>query len=158
MTVEDFDKYAKLAMANAEYYFDKRFDPTMKKYALEKKRFFLGMQRKNLDRKKHNVPCLAGRSIAVLEPNGAVRPCELLDIFGNVRNFDYDLPKLLRSPDAMKVKEWIRDTTCECTHCVFADNALSHNFTASMIQIPIQMMAHKEEKNETFGNNPNLQS
>ena len=61
--------------------------------------------------------CQAGNIIAVLEPDGSVRLCELSDIIGNVRDAGYDLKKVLFSDQAVVAREKIRH--CACTHACF---------------------------------------
>jgi MoaA/NifB/PqqE/SkfB family radical SAM enzyme len=48
--------------------------------------------------KGKSVPykCLAGKTIAVLEPDGEVRSCEIFGKLGNVRNYNYDINRVLK--------------------------------------------------------------
>jgi len=48
-----------------------------------------------LNGKKLPVKCLAGKIIAVLEPDGEVRICELRRKLGNVRDYNYDINKIV---------------------------------------------------------------
>jgi radical SAM protein with 4Fe4S-binding SPASM domain len=72
------------------------------------------------------IPCYAGRLNLVLRENGDVYPCEILqERFGNVRDHDYDLQKMLRTEEAGKILEAIRSEQCHCTHeCYFLTNTL----------------------------------
>ncbi len=59
--------------------------------------------------------CQAGRQGVVLESNGKLRLCEELpDAFGNVRDNDYDIPKMLASPQARKLIDWVWESKCRC--------------------------------------------
>ena len=68
--------------------------------------------------------CLAGERIAVLEWDGGVRLCELTPVIGNVRNMDYDLFGVLRSPQALKLKSNMGE--CACTHACFLNSSLPY--------------------------------
>jgi len=72
------------------------------------------------------TPCYAGRLNLVLTETGGVYPCETLtESFGNVRDFDYDLRRVLRNEPAQTVMRSIRDNRCHCTHeCYFMTNIL----------------------------------
>jgi radical SAM protein with 4Fe4S-binding SPASM domain len=76
--------------------------------------------------KRRLIPCYAGRLNMVLTENGDVYPCEILsDTFGNIRDFDYDVNKVLRSERARKVVSAIMHDQCYCTHeCYFMTNIL----------------------------------
>jgi MoaA/NifB/PqqE/SkfB family radical SAM enzyme len=76
------------------------------------------------------IPCLAGKKLVVLRADGRIDPCEILDSlykgkekpwgfddfsFGNVRESDYDMSKIVRSKKARRVKEFIEKSQCHCT-------------------------------------------
>lgn len=63
------------------------------------------------------VPCQAGRKLLVIYENGDVYPCELLkEKFGNLRDVDYDIKKLLFSDDGKSIKRKINPgKACSCT-------------------------------------------
>ncbi|MFC1852048.1 radical SAM/SPASM domain-containing protein [candidate division CSSED10-310 bacterium] len=63
------------------------------------------------------VPCSAGQSIGVLEPNGDVRLCEMKPLVGNVRKNDYDFGKVWWGKKADEMRMSI--TNCSCTHACF---------------------------------------
>jgi radical SAM protein with 4Fe4S-binding SPASM domain len=76
--------------------------------------------------KKQITPCYAGRTRVVMSPNGDIYPCETKGypngncqnkwIMGNVRNFDYNLTKLLQSKTAREVVSRIATDKCHCEH------------------------------------------
>lgn len=72
------------------------------------------------------TPCYAGRLNLVLTETGGVYPCETLtEGFGNVRDFDYDLRRVMRDKPAQAVMRSIRDHRCHCTHeCYLMTNIL----------------------------------
>ena len=51
--------------------------------------------------------------------------CEMLDrTLGNLREYDYDLPRLWNSPRAVELRNWIQDTKCQCTQECFLSMSL----------------------------------
>jgi len=75
---------------------------------------------------KRLIPCYAGKLNLVLTENGDVYPCEILtNTFGNIKNYDYDMGKIIQSEKAKKVIESIQNSQCFCTHeCYFMTNIL----------------------------------
>lgn len=76
--------------------------------------------------------CQAGERLIEMSEYGEVFPCELLDTlikeghanpqgafkasaFGNVRDFDYDLGKLMNSAQARRVRDFIQAKGCACS-------------------------------------------
>lgn len=88
------------------------------------------LQRRLINRtmldQKRIIPCYAGRLNLVLSESGNVYPCEILEeTFGNVRDYDYDMEKVLQSDSAKKIIGSIMDNKCYCTHeCYFMTNIL----------------------------------
>lgn len=77
-------------------------------------------------KKRRIVPCYAGRLNIVLTETGDVSPCEILtESLGNVRDYGYDVRRVLRSERAGKAVRAIREGRCACTHeCNFITNIL----------------------------------
>ena len=76
---------------------------------------------------KYVSPCMASSTFGIIEANGAVRACEILDKkVGNVRDFDYNLMSLWRSSTNKNIRKWIKDTKCNCHYdCAWSFNILS---------------------------------
>lgn len=76
--------------------------------------------------KRRVVPCYAGRLNVVLTETGDVSPCEILtEGLGNVRDYGYNVRRVLRSERAMNAIRAIREGRCRCTHeCNFITNIL----------------------------------
>jgi MoaA/NifB/PqqE/SkfB family radical SAM enzyme len=74
--------------------------------------------------RKH--PCYAGRLNLVMTESGEVYPCEILNTtFGNIREHDYDMKKLLHANTAPSILSTIAEKRCYCTHeCNFITNIL----------------------------------
>jgi radical SAM protein with 4Fe4S-binding SPASM domain len=81
---------------------------------------------RTMHHKKRLIPCYAGQLNLVLRENGDVYPCEILtESFGNVRDHDYDIMKVINSEKAAGILNAIRNHTCYCTHeCYFMTNIL----------------------------------
>ncbi len=63
------------------------------------------------------IPCYAGILSIVITEEGEVYPCEILDkSFGNLRDNDYGIRKILNSKKAASLKKFINDKRCHCTH------------------------------------------
>lgn len=75
---------------------------------------------------KRLIPCYAGRLNLVLTEIGDVYPCEILsETFGNIRDYDYDVGKIIKSEKAERVIDSIMNNRCYCTHeCYFMTNIL----------------------------------
>lgn len=76
----------------------------------------------SLKDKKAGIPCLAGYQSVVLLPNGDLKICELRnEIFGNLREVNYQFSKLWQSQKAEKIRAKIKN--CYCTQeCVYTTN------------------------------------
>lgn len=78
------------------------------------------------------MPCVAGRKMLIVRENGDVLPCELLGkqiadgtlpadaapaspLLGNLRNTDFNLDRLLSSPEARRILAFISTGQCPCT-------------------------------------------
>jgi MoaA/NifB/PqqE/SkfB family radical SAM enzyme len=59
--------------------------------------------------------CSAGNNICVIDADGEVRVCELKDPVGNLRNYDYDIRKILNK----RLKH-----NCTCTHACFQNASI----------------------------------
>ena len=70
-----------------------------------------------LKKRKQVTPCYAGISNIHMNYNGEMWPCCVLggeQTLGNVRDWEYNIKKLLRSDQAMKSKKYIADGNCAC--------------------------------------------
>jgi hypothetical protein len=64
----------------------------------------------------------------VVNERADVLPCEILNQrLGSLKEYDYDLTRLLANPPALQLVEWIRDTRCHCTfECALATSLIFH--------------------------------
>lgn len=113
-------------MLNAEEW--KKIKPYVEKLTLEGLSRFYKKRKKLLNEvyykilKGEKVPykCLAGEIIAVLEPDGQVRSCEIRKKLGNVRDYEYDILKILKLDNIPK--------RCKnCIHPCFIGPSMSYD-------------------------------
>ncbi len=64
--------------------------------------------------------CQAGKVIAVLEPDGQVRSCEIFRKLGNVRDYNYDMKEILK-------KDKIPRRCKDCIHPCFLSPSMSYS-------------------------------
>lgn len=81
---------------------------------------------KTLEEQRRQIPCYAGRSNIVMTETGEIYPCEILtDSYGNVRNHNYDIGKVLNTTEARVSNLAIDAELCHCTHeCNMMTNIL----------------------------------
>jgi len=81
---------------------------------------------RTLTEQRRQIPCYAGRTNLVLSETGEVYPCEMLtESFGNVRDHDYDLRKVIQTEEARENIASIKSGQCFCSHeCYFMTNIL----------------------------------
>ena len=143
LTDAEFEKYKDIVLTTEEYYMSKKFNPLIKWYLLAKKKYFLNLQKDAMKTNKMDVQCLAGQSIFVLEHNGIVKGCELLEPLGNVRDGGYNPNKILKSKNGQIFVNRIKKTKCACTHCVFLYHSIDHDPITALIKIPLYGLLHK---------------
>ncbi|HJP17024.1 MAG TPA: radical SAM protein [Nitrospinota bacterium] len=98
---------------------------------------------------KFITPCYAGYLNAVMYEDGDVFPCELLDQkIGNIRDFDYDFGALWNSEKNKRIRSFIKDTKCFCTHECF----LTTNILFNPKQV-LKMLLVKSENGKSISTN-----
>jgi MoaA/NifB/PqqE/SkfB family radical SAM enzyme len=126
-TPEQFDRAVAMSMElNAQLY-NRRF-PEWRATWLSYIRGVYRFQREHITKGKIPGTCQAGIGLAVIEPDGRVRFCELLDEVGDLRKEGLDWRKVWLGPKAVDQRRWIRESRCSCTHCV----NMGHSIDASM--------------------------
>jgi MoaA/NifB/PqqE/SkfB family radical SAM enzyme len=85
--------------------------------------------------------CTAGRDMAVLEPEGGVRLCELTPVLGNVRATGLDLAAVLAGKAARRGRRAAR--SCACTNACFLERgSRSHPLALLRSLLPPAGPAH----------------
>ena len=70
--------------------------------------------------KRQGGGCAAGSLGGVVYSDGSVKVCEMLDApLGNLRDFDYDLPRIWAGAAARRMRHEIQATGCQCTQECF---------------------------------------
>lgn len=93
--------------------------------------------------KKMVLPCFCGNKLVVIYENGDVFPCELLDrTFGNLKENDYNLKKIINKHDNKNfTKKNIRNG-CYCTwECAQNNNVVFNH--ASMLELFKRYLAYR---------------
>ena len=84
-----------------------------------------------------SFPCTAGETVAVIDYNGDVRACELLEKFASLKDFDYDFSKLWNANERQAELEKIDGgKSCWCTHVCFIHNSLQHSQKGLLFDVP----------------------
>ena len=81
---------------------------------------------KTLSKGEPVTPCVAGRKLLIISETGEVYPCEILDkSMGNLRDFGFDLRRLVNREQNKELLKWIRESKCKCSfECALAANVL----------------------------------
>lgn len=78
------------------------------------------IRRKTIETNAFQIPCVAGNKIVVMYAEGEVHPCETLGYeIGNIRDYEYDMKRLLQCERAKTIREKIIKEHCFCTHECF---------------------------------------
>jgi len=145
-SVEKLKDFYKIALDNEEFYFKKRFNKKRVGLNLGYKmtrRFYTGIinylyiiQMKTIKGEKWPFRCLAGQTSLVIYPKGDVSVCELLPSIGNLRDYDFDMKKLINSDKWKEKLKMIKDIKCSCTHDCFIYNTINHTPIARFFYVP----------------------
>ncbi len=125
LTPEEFKEYQRISIETETHYMT--YSRLGSWYAKRYREMFYKNQEHSLKGEPWNTDCTAGITSAVIYADGEVGVCELLGPIGNIKDNGHDLPAMLGSEKAMKLKKFIKDTRCRCTHCVFLSNTMRHS-------------------------------
>jgi len=89
-------------------------------------------------KKQWGFPCIAGHTVGVIEHDGTIRLCELRNKIGNLKDFNYDFPKLWNSSSAIEERKQIKKDGCErnCTHICFIRRSLEKSPKTIFYSLP----------------------
>lgn len=81
---------------------------------------------KTKENKEKPPSCQALRKALVINESGEVFPCEVLNrSLGNLRNYNYNITKILGTKKVKIMKQWIKRTKCKCTwECIIPLNII----------------------------------
>ena len=72
---------------------------------------------KTIKENRYFIPCQAAKLELVIDEVGQVYPCEILSkTLGNLRDYGLDFRKLWENEEADRIRSFIKDTKCFCTH------------------------------------------
>lgn len=87
-----------------------------------------------LKERKRKHSCSAGRKMVIVSESGLVKPCEMLEgDFGNLKDFDYNVKKVLSTERAKETLKFIKDKKCACTF----ENAIQNSIVNNVSNWPI---------------------
>ena len=77
---------------------------------------------------ERDEPCVAGKKMIVVNEKAEVLPSEMLHKkLGNLKDYDYDIPRLLANARSPRLVRWIRTSKCHCTfECAWATSIVYH--------------------------------
>jgi MoaA/NifB/PqqE/SkfB family radical SAM enzyme len=122
---KEWDNISAELMRFHSYWHRKRMNKIKAFLVTNKIKYQYNIYAQILKYKRMPFKCQAGNIIAVLEPNGDVKLCELTDTIGNVRNNNYDFRKTLFSDQANDMRKIIK--RCACTHACFLEPSIRLN-------------------------------
>jgi len=82
------------------------------------------------------VPCLAGKTIAVVEPDGTLKACELRGAVQNLADTGWDMGAAWYGPEMGEEVHRIAADECDCTHVCFVQSSRDHSLFATFLQVP----------------------
>lgn len=94
-----------------------------------------------------SFPCTAGETVAVVDYNGDVRACELVEKFASLREFEYDFSALWNSRARRAEVERIDGgKACWCTHVCFIHSSLQHSRKGLLFDVPKNYLTRRDWK------------
>ena len=92
------------------------------------------------------APCLAGKTIGVIEPDGALRACELRDKVSNLEDSGWDFNAQWYSTKLNDEVHQIRVDRCDCTHVCFVQSSRDHSLRATLLEVPGLWLRYRQGK------------
>jgi len=153
--INKLKNFYSIALKTSQYYFDKKFKNNRIHLNLGKNitnMFHLGItktlyniQINSLKSKKWPTKCLAGKTSVVIYPEGEVSVCEMMKSFANLKDYDYNIHKILKSKKAREIFRKInrQESPCPCTHNCFIYNTINHSPFIRFFHIPLNYIKWK---------------
>ena len=117
---EEIENIIKIIKNNYDYYKGysniKKHSWIMPKISILLQKSYLDVFKEIIDNEKQVIPCFAYKTSLVLYPYGDSSFCEPLKGFANFRDYNYDYEKLIKSKQAKKQIELIKNNGCYCYH------------------------------------------
>lgn len=145
--IEEIKKIHRKFLLSREFYIKKRnkgLSEILEKIAtLGATNYVITAKERVLSSKNLPFVCTAGRNIIVIEANGDVKLCELQSKIGNLKEYDYNIERILKSEKAKQKFKQIKN--CKCTHICFLNMSIAN--TKSLFKIPYYYLKYKLKKN-----------
>lgn len=95
------------------------------------------------------APCFSGIGDIVILPDGGVSRCEMLSSFANLRDYEWDLQKLLRSDVA--AKHFAKTKSCWCIHdCSIAMSIMyDKTLILNLLSKPLEKSSKKTSRGQS---------
>ncbi len=124
------------------YYIQRRKSGLLEKISvLGITKYTQSLKERVLDAGDFPFECSAGKNIIVIEPTGDVKLCELLPPVGNLKDYEYDIEKLLKNHKTIEISATVKD--CKCTHVCFINMSIA-NDNKTLFKIPYYYMKWKK--------------
>lgn len=94
--------------------------------------------------KEWDMECTAGDTSAVIDYNGDLRICELREPVGNLRQCNFEFPRLWRSNEKKREIERMKRDRCFCTHPCFIMDSLRHSREAKLFKLARRFWMYKK--------------
>ena len=94
------------------------------------------------------VPCVAGKSICVIEPGGEIKACELRSAVVRLQDYDFNLTRALNSQEMQAERRRIQQQKCYCTHGCFLSVSLQKSPVHTFIRSPLRSIGVRYGKTE----------
>jgi len=81
---------------------------------------------KTKKKKERLLQCVVGKKLIEIDSDGTIIPCEMLDVnFGNMRDYDYDIKRVLKTKKALDFFKFLKRKDCYCTwECAMKNNII----------------------------------
>jgi radical SAM protein with 4Fe4S-binding SPASM domain len=100
--------------------------------------------------KRSLTKCYSGKMRVVMSPEGNIYPCETRGypegddesfLLGNIRDFNYNIRNLLKSPRSQEVLDEIKNRSCHCSQGIDLSLSLlcSHQFKLKLLKKSLMM-------------------
>jgi len=131
--IEEIKKIHQKILKNRHYYLTKNKSRSGNKlFFLVEEIMTLGVLRYSqkfkelaLAGKRWPLACPAGRTIFVINPDGNFGACELQPPLADLKQFDFNLKRLLKNEEVSQAIETIGKKKCDCTHICFIHSAIA---------------------------------
>jgi len=119
-----FAQIAQLQLQHLRHYYRGRFGLLSGWMAVAGRVLLNRYYRRELEGRPKDIACNAGRASCVVDANGDVYFCELLEKIGNLKDYDWDFARLWYDRPALELRARV-EGGCHCTHeCFHSKNLI----------------------------------